>query len=496
MRHPILPSLIESPAGEKETPPDASLNHHFKPVMTIPRLTEWVRDEIKDIKRQYINRRTAALVARINTAFFLRRRHKNPLALAGFLSPAYGSSVRYDVVPFWVNGLRRDFNKDYHAFLAPFFDFQPYNNGYSRDAGETKGYALKAATLSHVKELWEDTTAAVPINAATGQVIGPASLPSNGVMSTSRSRLYVPALVPFARAQVDAIIATQETDLATRFAGGAKRLVALRHLYLVRQWVAHTGGVPNLYSDFNDRKQQHTARLMAVGDCNLQRLPKRARELLYAGSGWWDYDFVRCHPTILRWMCIGLEIPFLELGQYLDHRDRIDGALATKMRVPVTKMKSVINAMIYGQTLSLNANNPLVQSLGRFAVRSLVADKFYLSLYGRMKGVRKEIIERHTLGQEVTNALGQSVPIEYHDPVTGRKRRTRKRRLMAHIIQGVEATMLNAVCGDRRDVLVLMHDGFVSEVERDMEKMKAEIRKRMREQLGYDVVIDVRGTKK
>ena len=214
--------------------------------------------------------------------------------------------------------------------------------------------------------------------------------------------------------------------------------------------------------------------------------------MLYSGTGWWDFDFVACHASILHSLAkgYGLETPFLD--DYMDQRAQINELIADDIGVPVAKMKRVMNSTIYGQPLSKSPRSSLLTTLGsRAAIDKLTMHLYYRMLRDELKEViRPVVIEKHTKREEVINVVGKVRPVAEEDANNpGTSKKVPSRKLLSHILSGYEAWALNVVCRNQSDLIALMHDGLVSEQARNSKALEDSIRQESVSAFGFPLTL-------
>ena len=462
--------------------------------LALPALNGYVRQEVQSLTKRNVERKTRHLVRILNLAYFRCRPHKRPLAYGDI--PGYNAFEQMmSASAFTARELRKGLGGstgDYTKYMRLFFDFVPGNSGYSRNRRITKGYVLKPSTVAVLNDCWRSTEPGVVVD-DTGRPLDSTFYPANGLDGVSSS-ITVPALITLDRVQLNERITAEETAAAAIGDGlmkipvRARHAVALRWLYLVRKWVITFGGVPNCYRDVRKDGSLGSGRLFGIGELHLQRLKKTARRLCYHGTGWWDYDFVACHPRLFLNLAnaVDHECPFLR--DYLDHRATISEEWAEDLDLPTSKIKRLINAMIYGQPISESPHSSLCQLIGKDGVQRVKQNLYYAAIWGEIREARTIIIDRHTKGDVVINAVGRE-----RRPLGNEKgKRTRATKLLSHILNGYERWALEIACGERDDVLVLMHDGWVSRTERNTKEIGRQIRKQSKKRFSFQLHLKVK----
>lgn len=440
----------------------------------------------------------------LNEAYFLANPHRRVRKAAVPYPVPYLDQAQFGVA-FEATRLRAGLGGstgDYKQYLRPFFFFREDNGGYAvqRGAsgtierpGTTKLYLLRPEAVALLDAHWFGDSDFEVRDDTTGVALCTDDLPENGVCRTSFSTLRVPALIPFDLGYIDGLIRQERrrTDPGANFVGWRRaRALSLRHLARVRQWVRVLGGVPNLYADYRGEPTDGNGRLNGVGALHLQTLPKAARRILYSGTGWWDYDFKACHWTILLALCRGHGIDAPVVEDYVEGKREIDSLLAEGLDVPGGKAKRLMLATIFGATPTLNSRSALLPILQWPGLRRLGEHLYWIWLYDTLKRVRRQLVDLHTVDGLVVNAVGKVTPRQIPGP-SGKPVNVSTKTLLSHILTGVEAWAVNAVCENATDLLVVIHDGWVAATRWDARRLEQRLVHLGRERFGYSVPLRI-----
>jgi len=181
-----------------------------------------------------------------------------------------------------------------------------------------------------------------------------------------------------------------------------------------------------------------------------------------------NYDIKGCQLEILRHelLSIGISAKSLEVleTQYICRVLRIAEELVKQFR-----FSSVFNAGFVTLSLKSSTRRLLNRELGKVeAKRVLKRWKHLLKPLRRDLALLLDHYEGTALtnryGKCVTNAVGQSFNIIYKD-VAARKRRksdVMRRKLLSHMLQGLESQAVYDYAASHKGVCALEHDGFVS----------------------------------
>lgn len=201
------------------------------------------------------------------------------------------------------------------------------------------------------------------------------------------------------------------------------------------------------------RYQESISGRLYAQDVNLQNTHRQVR--MAALHGLWDYDIENCHYSILHQMSARVGFESKAIAYYLQNKSRIRGDLAHTIGVSELQIKKALLAMVYGASLSTKPDAAIPETLGAIDV----AVAFY----------------EHPIIQQLATEIRSSTEII----LTGTKRKRgrianmrnlemavkgkKPRHLLAHLLQGVEATALEAAHDVYSDEIVLLqHDGFTA----------------------------------
>jgi hypothetical protein len=188
-----------------------------------------------------------------------------------------------------------------------------------------------------------------------------------------------------------------------------------------------------------------------------------------AFQGLWDYDFSACHHSLLSQLArrVGIDTPTLD--QYLRGKATIRRQIAEEIDVPLAAVKQSMIAMVYGaqrRTSPIPGKKELPAILAAMGseekARAFFAHPFVKALYDDLHQIRKPIIDAmpRKRGYAI-NVLGKGIR-ETEPP----------ERILAHQLQGAEATCLGAVIQTSGENLtLLMHDGFISRTRLNIDEL-------------------------
>jgi len=246
-----------------------------------------------------------------------------------------------------------------------------------------------------------------------------------------------------------------------------QRLRYAREIRSAAHWeITGRGNVAHHY------KESTTGRITAEG-YNLQGAPRTIRKAALVGL--WDYDIENCHYAIVQQMAKlqGMDCPHIE--HYLHHKDFVRIKLANDIGVNEKQIKRALVAIIYGAHASTSQKVALFDAVGgKENARLLINTQLFKDLHKEVKQARNLILKNHKTSRgSLINVCDKGIKIEEG-----------KNKCMAHLVQGVEAFMLRtALRLYPDDIVLLIHDGFVSTRQLD----KGWIEREVKEVTGYDM---------
>lgn len=235
-----------------------------------------------------------------------------------------------------------------------------------------------------------------------------------------------------------------------------EKMSALRLLKLSRN-TRSPGSIPVLY------EQKSTGRLTEV----LFAMQNNQRAVISAAlHGYWDYDLNNAHFSILSaWAKkLGKSTPVVD--EYLRNRKKIRQELTEHCGAKLEDIKECLIALLYGAPLHTNPDfTEIPKILGQEATALFTKHPFVKALKKEIASVGKFIVnDTHSSRGCYVNAMGIEAP-------THKNQTTFK--LLCHSLQGVEALALKSVVAKYgEDILLCMHDGWVSRRRLDCYQLK------------------------
>jgi len=197
--------------------------------------------------------------------------------------------------------------------------------------------------------------------------------------------------------------------------------------------------------------QASSGRLYAKG-VSLQTTPRLIRQAALAGL--WDFDFANCHYSILYQMAVPYGCRCEAIEGYLANKNVVRDAIASEAGITKDQAKVCLLAILYGARQLIWPANAIPKAIGEEAAKRLFSIKLFADIHKDIQKARKVILDGHprTRTGWLKNMFGLSIG-----------GRASKEKLLAHLIQGVEATALKAVLDAYpEDIVLVQHDGFTA----------------------------------
>lgn len=197
---------------------------------------------------------------------------------------------------------------------------------------------------------------------------------------------------------------------------------------------------------------------------HLQNVCREVKIIALAGVGH-EYDFANCHFSIFKQLAERAGCPCPTIEDYLAHKNETRQQLAQDIGATAAQVKECLLITLNGGT-AYSLNSDIVKEIGAVKSLKLRQHPFYKAL--------QQDIRRGTTA--ILNNARQDCRRVYNAMCKGISRRKKKGKLLAHILQGQEAQMLNIVLRHYgSEMLLLQHDGFTCRTEVDMDFLQAEI---------------------
>lgn len=221
-------------------------------------------------------------------------------------------------------------------------------------------------------------------------------------------------------------------------------------------------------------------RLYCAHDPHLQTAPREVRKV--ALSGCWDIDVENCHFSLLRQLS-GLDCPII--AEYMAEKKAVRARLARDLNLPIEIVKRCLIALVYGATASVRKEDALPNALedhgGVRKAKMLYKHPVFSSLMKEVREAGKRVIETaeraNTEGKPILNAMGKTIK-DTEDPA----------KILAHLLQGAEARMLNIMLEHYpEEILLLQHDGITTDRPLDIAKLEEVIFS----ETGYKITLEM-----
>jgi hypothetical protein len=298
--------------------------------------------------------------------------------------------------------------------------------------------------------------------------------------------LPVTTLVPVKLVQVKKLLVSIEARLVAHEAGfvtgelfsevpNIKFLKALRQdaamVVSKARHVEWPGHVLHRYSEIE------SGRVYAEGVGNLQNCYRVLREAAMAGL--YDIDIENCHYSILAQMAAAQGYPCTEINDYLANKKKVRESLAAEFGISVRQAKDALIALIYGAKFSGRAEDalPIIFNSTQLAKKIYLHPKF-LALRDDISGAREVVLKAQEVSRRtIKNCRGLTIRLDDSN----------ERQQLAHLLQGVEVTALEAAYRlYPKEIVLLQHDGFTSTKPLDTKRIEAA----MLEATGYRLEVE------
>lgn len=226
-------------------------------------------------------------------------------------------------------------------------------------------------------------------------------------------------------------------------------------------------------------QESDSGRLYAIG-INLQNAPKIIRRAALAGN--YNYDIQNCHFSILNQKASRYGLYSKTIEHYLKNKKEVRNSISKDMGLSIKVIKEVLIAMLYGSPLG-KYRNSISNKVGVDKIDEIMADDFFLGMNQDIKRARNTIIDKSFISRDrLSNAMGKKIVVS----------NTTKSQQLAHLLQGVEALVLKTIVTQyNKNILLLLHDRFVSNEELDVKYMEENIKS----ETGYNLVLEKRVVK-
>jgi hypothetical protein len=210
---------------------------------------------------------------------------------------------------------------------------------------------------------------------------------------------------------------------------------------------------------------------------HLQNEPREVRNAALASD--WDYDIDNCHFSIVAQLSREHGQPVHIIESYMANKDEYRILVAEQAGITKSQSKTVLLALLYGAKSSASPYTAIAQEIGCRAAQRLFEASAFMEMDQAVQVARKAILaDQKPYRGCYWNSLGKGIAATGSD-----------RRVLAHLMQGIEAQMLGVVgkrYGD--DLLLLMHDGWVARTPLPVQQLEDAIA----EETGFTVSLSER----
>ena len=359
------------------------------------------------------------------------------------------------------------------------FEVTP-NWNYSE--GQTKGYKPTSKVLDIKYKCMSECAEAnkIPLIDINGRrILTPPkailSKDKKGVTIKAWRNLQVSSVVPINRSSLDEFGENLNSTL-NKFKNDKPEVVDEFHSDIDTYRCLDLLSRNNIASDsiIQCYQESDSGRLYATG-INLQNAPKIIRRAALSGN--YNYDIQNCHFSILNQKATGYGLYLGTIEHYLKNKKEVRNSISKDMGLRIKVIKEVLIAMLYGSPLGKYGNS-ISNKVGVDKIDEIMADDFFTGMNQDIKLARNTIIDKSSISRgRLSNAMGKNIVVS----------NTTKTQQLAHLLQGVEALVLKTMVTQyNENILLLLHDGFISNEKLDIKYMEENIKS----ETGYNLVLE------
>ena len=137
--------------------------------------------------------------------------------------------------------------------------------------------------------------------------------------------------------------------------------------------------------------------------------------------------------------------------------------IATAIGISIDQTKTCLLAVMYGARTSTWHENAIPETVGRDAAKRLNDLPLFTNIVADVKRAGAAILAHNKPNRQggLVNVFGKSMPVQEKDGAKVKKKTWSK--LLAHLIQGVEALALRTcVASHPGEIVLVQHDGFTA----------------------------------
>lgn len=217
------------------------------------------------------------------------------------------------------------------------------------------------------------------------------------------------------------------------------------------------GEIPQQYIEVD------SGRLFGVG-FSLQNAARDVKRIAF--SGCWEYDFENCHFSILSQLAHKAGHRCGAIRGYLANKAEYRNRIAADVGITVEQVKKCLLALLYGARESTSPRCAIPEEIGGESGGMFFQHELVRLLMADIEAGRAAVIGAAEVSRgKVCNAMGKWIAAD-----------SGPEKVLAHILQGMEARMLNIACDlYGRSLVLLQHDGFTARDRLNVAGIEAEI---------------------
>ena len=250
-------------------------------------------------------------------------------------------------------------------------------------------------------------------------------------------------------------------------------------------------------------KERNTGRLFGTGGSNLQGMMREQRRILMGGLGYYEYDMENAHYNIVEQyykMITGKKLK--RITKYIENTKAYRNRLVKETNNSYETIKTCLIAIIYGSGISRmrykdedlalwdivkkqTTNIKTAEKLWYDLTDNIIVKELYTEVDIAYRAIKQRWVETNSgWGRRLKNHSYKTTRINYED-VNGEIRPKSKGKLLSHFLQGIEARILLGIIREEgKDGFIMPHhDGWVSKVDWDTDRLQELIGKDTRKML-------------
>ena len=296
-----------------------------------------------------------------------------------------------------------------------------------------------------------------------------------GATSKAWAGVKIPNVVPINRSslamhQRQLKLILSEASNPQLVAKCEREIYANQHLDLLAQTVVAGNSV------IMQHYQESAAGRLYANGINLQNASKLTRRAALVGC--YLYDIKNCHFAILNQQANrhGLTLP--AINHYLANKVEVRKQIAIDTGLSINAIKTCLIAVMYGASLTTYKDCAIPRTVGVEKAKKLMQHPLFDGIYQAVKKARELILDNCPVSRGgLVNVIGNRIVVN----------QASKAQQLAHLLQGVEALALKTiVTSNPTSIVVLLHDGFVSNQRLDARTIEQAIKAAT----GYDLSLD------